>query len=78
VKACEEVVAMAANNKSPLAVVVTLPVLGVVELPCAVTGTPSSELLLATPEYSRIAMRNGPAIDCETVMVFAPALIFSA
>jgi hypothetical protein len=61
-----------------LAPVVKLPLFGVALFPCAVTGTASSELLVATPEYSRMAKRNGPATDCETVMVFAPLLMFSA
>lgn len=38
----------------------------------------SMELAVATPEYSEMAKRSGPETLIVTVMVFAPALMFSA
>ncbi len=69
--------AIAPSSKSPLAVVVKFPLFGDALLPCAVTNT-SMELEVATPEYSRMAKRNGPETVSDTVMVFAPPLMFSA
>ena len=66
------------SNKSPLAPVVKLPLPGFMLFPCVTTGVASSELLVATPEYSRMARRKGPATDCVTVMVSGPPLMFSA
>ena len=77
VKAPAFVEAMAPNSKSPLAVVVRFPLLGDELVPVAVTNT-SRELEVATPEYSRMAKRNGPETVWETVMVLAPPLMFSA
>ena len=71
-------VTMVASNKSPFAVVVRFPVLGVALFPCAVAGVPSSELLVATPEYSKIAKRKVPKTDCATMIVSGPPLMFSA
>jgi hypothetical protein len=58
-------------------VVVRFPLFGevLVTVPAAV---PSREFDCATPEYSAMAMRNGPETVMETVMVFAPPLTFSA
>ena len=37
-----------------------------------------NEFDVATPEYSKIANRNGPDTVSDTVIVFAPPLMFSA
>jgi hypothetical protein len=68
---------MALNSKSPFAVVVRFPLFGDVLLPCPATAT-SNEFDVATPEYSKIANRNGPDTVSDTVTVFAPPLMFSA
>ena len=71
------VVEIAPSNKSPFAVVVALPLLA--EEPVAVaTAVTSREFDVATPEYSRIAKRNGPETVSDTVTVLAPPLMFSA
>jgi len=77
VKVAPFVVPIAPNNKSPFAVVVAFPLLGdaLVAVAAAVT---SLEFEVATPEYSRMAVRMGPATVSDTVMVFAPLLMFSA
>jgi hypothetical protein len=68
---------MAPSNKSPLLVVVAFPLLAeaVDACPAAVT---SREFDGATPAYSRIAKRKVPEIVSDTVIVFAPAAMFSA
>ncbi len=71
------VVAIAPSNKSPLAVVVRFPLFGDV-LVAVATAVTSREFDVATPEYSRMAIRNGPETVIDTVMVFAPPLMFSA
>src|SRR5216684_400201 len=68
---------IAPNNKSPFAVVVRFPLLGFALVPCC-AAIPSSEFDVATPEYSKIAKRIVPDIDCFTVIVFAPPAMFSA
>jgi len=68
---------MPPNNNSPLAVVVALPLFAEVLDPCAAAVT-SRELEVATPEYSRIAKRSVAEIVSDTVIVFAPAVMFSA
>jgi hypothetical protein len=70
-------VKMALNNNSPFPVVAAFALLGDALVPCPVAVT-SSELAVAIPEYSRIANLNVPRIVSETVIVFAPLLIFSA
>lgn len=66
------------RSKSPAAVVVTFPLLGVLLLPCAAVA-PSSELAKATPEYSRMEKRKMlPLIESEAVTVLEPPAIFSA
>src|SRR5580700_2337110 len=45
------------SNRSPFAVVVVVPLLGAVPLPCAL-ALASNEPEVATPEYSRIENRN--------------------
>jgi hypothetical protein len=72
------VVTIVPSNKSPLAPVVKVPLLGALLLPCVTAGEASRELLVATPEYSRMAKRKGPRTDCVTVMVSGPPLMFSA
>ena len=67
----------APSNKSPLTVVVAFPLLGEVLVAVATTAA-SSEFEVATPEYSKMAKRNGPETVMDAVMVFAPPLIFSA
>ena len=65
-------------TRSPLAVVVTVPVPGALLVPCAVAVT-SREFAVATPEYSRIAKRSvPPEIESDTLIVFAPPAILSA
>ena len=71
------VVATAPNNKSPFAVVVAFPLFGDALVPVAAAVT-SREFEVATPEYSRMAVRMGPETVSDTVMVFAPPLMFSA
>lgn len=66
-----------ASSKSPFAIVVRLPLLGEV-LVVVAAATASSELEVATPEYSRRAKRNGPETVIVIVTVLAPALTFSA
>ena len=73
----ESAVAIALKSKSPLAVVVRFPLFDDELTPVAMAA-PSKEFAVATPEYSTIAKRSGPETDCETVMVFAPDLMFSA
>lgn len=70
-------VATTPNSKSPFAVVVRLPVFGEA-LVVVAAAVESRELAVATPEYSRMPMRNGPETPIVTVMVLAPALMFSA
>src|SRR5215467_14526129 len=65
------------SSKSPLTVVVALPLFGAVLVAVATTAA-SREFDVATPEYSKIAKRNGPETVMDAVMVFAPQLIFSA
>jgi hypothetical protein len=71
------VVTIAPNSKSPLDVVVTVPLFGVAVPPCALVLS-SREFAVATPEYSRMATRKGPETVSDTVTVFAPPLMFSA
>src|SRR5215469_12193021 len=66
-----------ASSKSPLTVVVALPLFGAVLVAVATTAT-SREFDVATPEYSKMAKRKGPETVIDAVMVYAPALIFSA
>ena len=73
----EFVVAIAPNNKSPFAVVVTLPLFGEVLVAVAPAVT-SSELDVASPEYSRMSNRSGPETVIDTVTVLAPLKMFSA
>ena len=70
-------VASVPSSKSPLAVVVILPLLADVPFPVAAAVT-SMEFDVATPEYSKIANRKGPETVCEMVMVSGPSLMFSA
>ena len=77
VKVSTSAVATAPSNRSPLAVVVAFPLLGDVLVPCADAVT-SSEFAVATPVYSKIAKRNEPEIVSDTVIVLAPAEMFSA
>jgi hypothetical protein len=66
------------SSKSPFTVVVVAPLLGNALVPWAPTAT-SSELAVATPEYSRMANRRVfEVMLSETVTVFAPPAIFSA
>lgn len=65
------------NSKSPFAVVVAFPLLTAV-LTFVAAAVTSSEFAVATPEYSEMAKRRGPETLMETLIVFAPALIFSA
>jgi len=76
-KPSEFVAATAASSKSPLAVVFRLPLFGDALVPVAATDA-STEFDVATPEYSRMAIRSGPETVSVTVTVFAPPLIFSA
>ena len=69
---------IAANSKSPFAVVVAFPLFALVPTPCAAVNT-SRELDVATPEYSRMAKRSVlAAIVSDTVRAFAPPAMFSA
>jgi hypothetical protein len=66
------------KRRSPSPVVVAVPLLTVVPVPCPKVVT-SSEFAVATPEYSRMANRKVLfEMDCETVTVFAPPAMFSA
>lgn len=65
------------SNKSPLTVVVALPLLTALPVPVAAAAT-SREFDVATPEYSRMEKRNGALTVMDTVTVFAPPLMFSA
>ena len=48
-------------------------------LPSAAAGVPSSELVVATPAYSKIANRSVPAAVVSVIVtVFGPAPMFSA
>jgi len=68
---------MALSNNSPFAVVTAFALLGDALVPCAV-AIASSELAVATPEYSRMDNRKVPEMVSETVTVFGPPLTFSA
>jgi len=70
-------VEMALSNNSPFHVVTAFALFGDALVPCPV-AVASSELAIAMPEYSRIENRNVPRIVSDTVIVFAPPLIFSA
>jgi hypothetical protein len=65
------------SSKSPLTAVVVLPLLAAVPVPAA-AAVASRELDVATPEYSRMAKRNGALTVMDTVTVFAPPLMLSA
>jgi len=65
------------SSKSPLTVVVALPLLTAVPVAVA-AAVVSREFDVATPEYSRMAKRNGALTVMDTVTVFAPPLMFSA
>ena len=67
----------APKSRSPFADVVRLPLFGVLLLPCA-AAVVSREFALATPEYSRMAMRMVLEMVSDTVTWFAPPAIFSA
>lgn len=54
-----------------------MPLLAAVPVPVA-AAVASRELDVATPEYSRMAKRNGALTVMDTVTVFAPPLMFSA
>jgi len=56
---------------------VILPLFGALLLPC-VTAVTSKEFALATPEYSKTAIRTVPEIVSDTVTWFAPPAISSA
>jgi len=75
VKLAGLVVATAPSNKSPFEVVATVPLFGEDPVPSPMAVT-SRELDVATPEYSRIAKRNGPETVWDTVTVLPPPLIF--
>src|SRR2546426_1113630 len=77
VKLVLSAVATSPNSKSPFAVVVRFPLFGDV-LVAELAAVTSREFEAATPEYSKTAKRNGPETVIVTVMVLAPALIFSA
>jgi hypothetical protein len=68
---------IAPSNKSPLEVVVAVPLFGDTPFPWAIAKT-SREFVAAIPEYSTIAIRKVPEIVSDTVIVFAPPAIFSA
>ena len=70
-------VATVPKSRSPFAVVVKFPLFGEV-LVFVAAAVASRELEVATLEYSKIAKRSGPETDIVTVIVFAPALMFSA
>jgi len=77
VKVVLSAVATSPSSKSPLVVVVRLPLFGEVLVVDAAIIT-SREFDVATPEYSRMAKRNGPETVIVTVMVLAPPAMFSA
>jgi len=77
VKADVSAMATSPSNNSPLPVVVVFPLFGDVLVPVAEAVT-SREFEAATPEYSRRSKRKGPETVIVTVIVLAPALIFSA
>ena len=54
-----------------------MPLLTAVPVPVAAEVV-SREFDVATPEYSRMAKRNGALTVIDTVTVFAPPLMFSA
>jgi len=66
-----------ASRRSPFVVVVKGSLLGVVLVPCPAVTT-SSELLVATPAYSKMANRSVPPSVSLTVTVFAPPAMLSA
>jgi hypothetical protein len=70
-------VTIALTTRSPLELVVAFPLLGDVLTPCPWAAA-SNELLVATPEYSRIETRSDAAVVIDTVTVFAAPEIFSA
>jgi hypothetical protein len=67
----------APSNKSPLEVVVAVPLFGDTPFPWAIANT-SREFVAAIPEYSTIAIRKVSEIVSDTVIVFVPPAIFSA
>jgi hypothetical protein len=67
----------APSNKSPLEVVVAVPLFGDTPFPWAIANT-SREFVAATPEYSTIAIRKVSETVSDTVIVFVPPAIFSA
>jgi hypothetical protein len=77
VKLAAFTVMIAPNSKSLLAVVVAFPLLGDTPLPCCAAVT-SSEFAVATPEYSKIAIRIVSKTVSDTVTVLAPPAMFSA
>lgn len=77
VKVVLSAVATSPSSKSPFTVVVRLPLFGDVLVADAAT-TASREFDDATPEYSRMAMRNGPETVIVTVIVLEPPAMFSA
>ena len=78
VKTAMFLVITADSKRSPLAVVVKLPLFGDALLPSAVAGVPSRELLVATPEYSKMIKRSEALTDCDTWIVSGPPMMFSA
>jgi hypothetical protein len=70
-------VEMTPSSRSPLVVVVALPLSGAVSEALSVALT-SSAFVVATPAYSRIANRSEMAVDAPTVTVLAPAAMFCA
>jgi len=76
VKLAELAVEIAPSNKSAPDIV-AFPLFGDTPFPCAIAIT-SSEFVLATPEYSTIAIRIVPDIVSDTLIVFAPPTMFSA
>ena len=74
--AVQSPVITAPRSKSPAAVA-ALPLFADVPFPCA-AAIASSEFVVATPEYSKMAKRSVSAIDFVTVTVLAPPPIFSA
>src|SRR5882762_11879000 len=72
-------VASTPRIRSPLAVVVIVGLAKDALVPSIELGVPSSELVVATPEYSKIANRSvPPEMVSDTVTVFAPPAIPSA
>jgi hypothetical protein len=76
VKLAELAVEIAPSNKSPPDIG-AFPLFGDTPFPCAIAST-SSEFVVATPEYSTIAIRIVPDIVSDTLIVFAPPTMFSA